>query len=620
MLVPVLVVAAVVRLQQPGSSTVTCALGLATAVAVYVLLVRWGVWRWLAAVACAPALLVHLGDAAGRGALREATVLLRVAWRPAGADLARRSTGHLAAVGLGLGWRSRVRGVGGRGGPAVDRAVDWAVPAGCARGAAGCLALGLAAALGAGRARRSGMRAVRRSPRRRPPSCSLTGRWRRPAGWSARRRPVARGRGARAHRPAPRPAGPRRADRPQADEHDVAPSPRSGSGTPTPRWPGRGGRSPPTTRPPGSRRSWTACRRRSAGSTPTCSSSTTGAATAPPRRWRGTAVRTSLPARSTAGQGAALRLGYRVAREHGARYIITTDADGQYDPVDFPAVLGPVLAGRGRLRHRVASAGPPGDAGPGTTPGGARLRLDRQRTHRALVHGHVVRAAGDARRADGRRHPEPAAVPVLRAADRRAVARVAGRRGARPDAGAQRGRQQEGRQPRLRLPLRTRGARHLVAGGLPGTRPERAGSGAGRPGDDDDVDDPRPRRHPPAAGGQARGWSSSTARSWSRSRWLRWCGCWSWWRSPRRSSTATARSTSRSSATCDPTRTGRSATCCSCCSRPRWSPATRCSWRCCSTSWGWSPLSCSTRCCAAGGWAGGWRRSPRCRCFSTRSS
>ncbi len=46
------------------------------------------------------------------------------------------------------------------------------------------------------------------------------------------------------------------------------------------------------------------------------------------------------------GQGAALRLGYRVAREHGAEFIITTDADGQYDTADFPIVLAPVLDGR----------------------------------------------------------------------------------------------------------------------------------------------------------------------------------------------------------------------------------------------------------------------------------
>jgi glycosyltransferase involved in cell wall biosynthesis len=46
------------------------------------------------------------------------------------------------------------------------------------------------------------------------------------------------------------------------------------------------------------------------------------------------------------GQGAALRLGYRVAREHGARYLLTTDADGQYDTADLPVVLAPVLEGR----------------------------------------------------------------------------------------------------------------------------------------------------------------------------------------------------------------------------------------------------------------------------------
>ena len=45
------------------------------------------------------------------------------------------------------------------------------------------------------------------------------------------------------------------------------------------------------------------------------------------------------------GQGAALRLGYRLAREGGARYIVTTDADGQYNPAEMAAVLGPVVAG-----------------------------------------------------------------------------------------------------------------------------------------------------------------------------------------------------------------------------------------------------------------------------------
>ncbi|WP_283134073.1 glycosyltransferase family 2 protein [Rhizohabitans arisaemae] len=43
------------------------------------------------------------------------------------------------------------------------------------------------------------------------------------------------------------------------------------------------------------------------------------------------------------GQGAALRLGYRLARECGASYIVTTDADGQYDPAEIERVLAPVV-------------------------------------------------------------------------------------------------------------------------------------------------------------------------------------------------------------------------------------------------------------------------------------
>jgi glycosyltransferase involved in cell wall biosynthesis len=45
------------------------------------------------------------------------------------------------------------------------------------------------------------------------------------------------------------------------------------------------------------------------------------------------------------GQGAALRLGYRLAREGGARYIVTTDADGQYNPAEIDSLMAPILAG-----------------------------------------------------------------------------------------------------------------------------------------------------------------------------------------------------------------------------------------------------------------------------------
>jgi glycosyltransferase involved in cell wall biosynthesis len=45
------------------------------------------------------------------------------------------------------------------------------------------------------------------------------------------------------------------------------------------------------------------------------------------------------------GQGAALRVGYRLAREGGARYVVSLDADGQYVPPEIPRLLGPIVAG-----------------------------------------------------------------------------------------------------------------------------------------------------------------------------------------------------------------------------------------------------------------------------------
>jgi glycosyltransferase involved in cell wall biosynthesis len=43
------------------------------------------------------------------------------------------------------------------------------------------------------------------------------------------------------------------------------------------------------------------------------------------------------------GQGSALRVGYQLAREHGAEFIVTLDADGQWDPADVLLLLEPVL-------------------------------------------------------------------------------------------------------------------------------------------------------------------------------------------------------------------------------------------------------------------------------------
>ena len=45
------------------------------------------------------------------------------------------------------------------------------------------------------------------------------------------------------------------------------------------------------------------------------------------------------------GQGAALRLGYGLAAELGATYVVTVDADGQNDPAEMKTMLGPLLDG-----------------------------------------------------------------------------------------------------------------------------------------------------------------------------------------------------------------------------------------------------------------------------------
>ncbi len=45
------------------------------------------------------------------------------------------------------------------------------------------------------------------------------------------------------------------------------------------------------------------------------------------------------------GQGAALRLGYQLAIAHGARFVVTLDADGQNDPAELGGMIEPLLDG-----------------------------------------------------------------------------------------------------------------------------------------------------------------------------------------------------------------------------------------------------------------------------------
>ena len=47
--------------------------------------------------------------------------------------------------------------------------------------------------------------------------------------------------------------------------------------------------------------------------------------------------------RRNCGHGIALRLGYELASRYGARFIVTLDADGEWDPADIPTVLQPLV-------------------------------------------------------------------------------------------------------------------------------------------------------------------------------------------------------------------------------------------------------------------------------------
>jgi hypothetical protein len=51
------------------------------------------------------------------------------------------------------------------------------------------------------------------------------------------------------------------------------------------------------------------------------------------------------------GQGAALRVGYRLALATGARVVVTMDADGQHQPGELSRLVAPILAGEADVVH-----------------------------------------------------------------------------------------------------------------------------------------------------------------------------------------------------------------------------------------------------------------------------
>ncbi len=77
------------------------------------------------------------------------------------------------------------------------------------------------------------------------------------------------------------------------------------------------------------------------------------------------------------GQGAALRLGYWLARARGAQVIATIDADGQYDAEELGRVVEPILADRA-------------DFVSGSRRLGAELTTDKVRHLGVLVFGAMI--------------------------------------------------------------------------------------------------------------------------------------------------------------------------------------------------------------------------------------
>jgi glycosyltransferase involved in cell wall biosynthesis len=77
------------------------------------------------------------------------------------------------------------------------------------------------------------------------------------------------------------------------------------------------------------------------------------------------------------GQGAALRLGYWLARARGAQVIATIDADGQYEPEEIGRVVQPILDGQA-------------DFVSGSRRLGAELTTDRTRHLGVLVFGALI--------------------------------------------------------------------------------------------------------------------------------------------------------------------------------------------------------------------------------------
>ena len=178
----------------------------------------------------------------------------------------------------------------------------------------------------------------------------------------------------------------------------------------------------------------------------------TAAPTAPPR-WPSTPACCTCVLPVNLGHGAALRLGYELAAAHGARYVVTLDADGQNDPAELAAMLEPAAR-----RRRPTSSSPHGGSGstrPPTGSGGPACTL-----YASILNAIVSQQLTDS--SNGYRafrievlndivpHAGRGPVPDGRGGDHRVQPGLADHRAAHRVAPAGVGHLEEGRQPGLR--------------------------------------------------------------------------------------------------------------------------------------------------------------------------
>ena len=154
------------------------------------------------------------------------------------------------------------------------------------------------------------------------------------------------------------------------------------------------------------------------------------------------------------GHGYALRVGYALAIEFGAQFVVTLDADGQNDPVEIPVMLQPLIDDEADFV--VGSRRQGGRAG---------LLLGHEPAGRDQADRHLERLPRPTG-ADARRRRPPAdrvAVPDGGVADGVPQAGLAGDRAADALAPPLIGYDEEGQELPLRPALRAGGALHLVA-------------------------------------------------------------------------------------------------------------------------------------------------------------